>query len=51
MKMANMRILFRGGELIGLSPNIRVYRYKKGQYFDCHCEFLAGSVLLGLLFC
>ena len=27
----------RGGEVVGLSPNIRVYRYSKGQYFDCHC--------------
>jgi hypothetical protein len=27
----------RGGEVLGLSPNIRVYRYKKGQFFDCHC--------------
>lgn len=30
--------VFRGGEPVGLSPNIRVYRYSKGQYFDCHCE-------------
>jgi hypothetical protein len=28
----------RGGEPIGLNPNIRVYRYSKGQYFDCHCK-------------
>jgi hypothetical protein len=28
-----------GGEVIGLNPNIRVYRYKKGQFFDQHCEF------------
>lgn len=28
----------RGGEVIGLSPNIRIYRYSKGQYFDCHCR-------------
>jgi hypothetical protein len=27
-----------GGEVIGLNPNIRVYRYKKGQFFDQHCE-------------
>ncbi|KAI9163353.1 Prolyl 4-hydroxylase, alpha subunit [Paramyrothecium foliicola] len=27
-----------GGEPIGLSPNIRVYRYSKGQYFDCHYD-------------
>ena len=23
---------------VGLNPNIRVYRYKKGQFFDKHCE-------------
>lgn len=33
----------RGGEPVGLSPNIRVYRYTKGQYFDCHCMFLPIS--------
>ena len=27
-----------GGLPIGLNPNIRVYRYTKGQYFDQHCE-------------
>ena len=27
-----------GGEVLGLSPNIRIYRYSKGQYFDKHCE-------------
>ncbi|KAH8677080.1 hypothetical protein BGZ61DRAFT_360453 [Ilyonectria robusta] len=27
-----------GGELVGLSPNIRVYRYSQGQYFDCHYD-------------
>lgn len=33
-----MCFLDRGGEVVGLSPNIRVYRYSKGQYFDCHCK-------------
>ncbi len=28
----------RGGEVIGLNPSIRVYRYTKGQFFDCHCK-------------
>lgn len=28
-----------GGEVVGLSPNIRIYRYSKGQFFDKHCEF------------
>ncbi|KAF6803020.1 hypothetical protein CSOJ01_11189 [Colletotrichum sojae] len=27
-----------GGEVVGLNPNIRIYRYSKGQYFDAHCE-------------
>ncbi len=26
----------RGGQPLGLSPNIRVYRYSKGQFFACH---------------
>ncbi|KAJ4471355.1 hypothetical protein C8J55DRAFT_521452 [Lentinula edodes] len=27
-----------GGELVGLNPNIRVYRYSKGQFFDQHYD-------------
>ncbi|KAL6885971.1 hypothetical protein GGI43DRAFT_426471 [Trichoderma evansii] len=27
-----------GGEPVGLNPNIRIYRYSKGQYFDCHYD-------------
>jgi hypothetical protein len=27
-----------GGDVIGLNPNIRIYRYSKGQFFDQHCE-------------
>jgi hypothetical protein len=27
-----------GGEVVGLSPRIRIYRYLKGQFFDKHCE-------------
>ncbi|KAK3938428.1 putative prolyl 4-hydroxylase 4 [Diplogelasinospora grovesii] len=27
-----------GGEVIGLNPNIRVYRYTQGQFFDCHYD-------------
>lgn len=34
-----------GGEPLGLNPSIRIYRYTKGQYFDCHCK---SSPLLGL---
>lgn len=29
---------FWGGEVVGLNPNIRIYRYRKGQFFDQHCE-------------
>jgi len=31
-------IYFRGGEVVGLNPSIRIYRYTKGQFFDCHCN-------------
>lgn len=27
-----------GGAVVGLNPNIRIYRYSKGQFFDQHCE-------------
>lgn len=27
-----------GGEVLGLNPNIRVYRYGPGQFFDKHCR-------------
>jgi hypothetical protein len=27
----------RGGEVVGLNPKIRIYRYTKGQFFDQHC--------------
>jgi hypothetical protein len=27
-----------GGNIVGLNPNIRIYRYTKGQFFDQHCE-------------
>lgn len=27
-----------GGEVLGLNSNIRIYRYRKGQFFDQHCE-------------
>jgi len=29
----------RGGEVVGLNPNIRIYRYSPGQFFDAHCKF------------
>ncbi|KAL9624567.1 MAG: hypothetical protein Q9160_001231 [Pyrenula sp. 1 TL-2023] len=27
-----------GGEVLGLNPNIRIYRYKPGQFFDRHYD-------------
>ncbi|KAI8930785.1 hypothetical protein NX059_011810 [Plenodomus lindquistii] len=27
-----------GGQVIGLNPNIRIYRYSKGQFFDQHYD-------------
>lgn len=33
----NARVLF-GGEPLGLNPNIRVYRYSKGQFFAKHYD-------------
>ena len=27
-----------GGEVVGLNPRVRIYRYKSGQFFDKHCE-------------
>jgi len=35
-----------GGEVLGLNPNIRVYRYSEGQYFDCHCMYLLHPSIL-----
>ncbi len=32
----NLRDLW-GGEVCGLNPRIRVYRYEKGQFFGQHC--------------
>jgi hypothetical protein len=26
-----------GGDILGLNPNIRIYRYSEGQFFDQHC--------------
>jgi len=28
-----------GGDVLGLNSKIRIYRYKKGQFFDQHCMF------------
>jgi hypothetical protein len=27
-----------GGEILGLNPNIRIYRYSEGQFFDQHYD-------------
>ncbi|KAI1815440.1 hypothetical protein GGS20DRAFT_576207 [Poronia punctata] len=27
-----------GGEVVGLNPNVRIYRYQKNQFFDCHYD-------------
>lgn len=29
------------GDVVGLNPNIRIYRYRKGQFFDRHCMLVA----------
>lgn len=36
---------FWGGEVVGLNPNIRIYRYSKGQFFDQHCKPLFYSAM------
>jgi hypothetical protein len=28
-----------GGDVIGLNPNIRIYRYQKSQFFGPHCQY------------
>jgi hypothetical protein len=38
-----------GGKVVGLNPNIRIYRYKKGQFFDQHCE--SSTIPPPLSFC
>jgi hypothetical protein len=35
-----------GSDVVGLNPNIRIYRYRKGQFFDQHCEHLHYTTLL-----
>lgn len=32
-----------GGEVLGLNPNIRIYRYRPGQFFAQHCEWMQHS--------
>lgn len=35
-----------GGEVLGLSPNIRIYRYSKGQFFNKHCKLAPNFSLV-----
>lgn len=35
----------RGGEVVGLNPSIRIYRYNKGQFFDQHCGHSLFSII------
>ena len=37
MTAAEIRQLW-GGEVLGLNPNVRLYRYRKGQFFRPHCK-------------
>lgn len=32
-----------GGQVVGLNPNIRIYRYGRGQFFDQHCKLKIGE--------
>jgi len=36
-----------GGDVVGLNPNIRVYRYTKGQFFDQHYDDSNNVIILG----
>lgn len=36
-----------GGDVVGLSPNIRIYRYTKGQFFDQHYDDANNIVIPG----
>ncbi|KAI0867500.1 hypothetical protein GGS24DRAFT_515398 [Hypoxylon argillaceum] len=34
-----------GGEVVGLNPNVRVYRYSQNQFFDCHFDIQSDDGL------
>ncbi|OAL02319.1 hypothetical protein IQ06DRAFT_293006 [Phaeosphaeriaceae sp. SRC1lsM3a] len=36
-----------GGDVVGLNPNIRIYRYSKGQFFDQHYDDTNNVTLHG----
>ena len=38
MGMEERRELW-GGDVLGLNPRVRVYRYGEGQFFGKHCRF------------
>lgn len=42
--MGDLKTLW-GGEVCGLNPRIRVYRYGKGQFFGQHCGCTIDSLL------
>ena len=35
-----------GGEVLGLNPNIRIYRYREGQFFAQHCRYNSNLLLI-----
>ena len=39
-----------GGELSGLNPRIRLYRYSPGQYFAQHCRSIFSKITLHCLY-
>lgn len=41
--MGDLKTLW-GGEVCGLNPRIRVYRYGKGQFFGQHCGCTIDSL-------
>lgn len=42
-QVAKDEVVQWGGEVVGLNPNIRIYKYGKGQYFDKHCKWFGFS--------
>ena len=38
-----------GGEVLGLNPRLRIYRYGKGQFFNQHCKLALPHYPLGSL--
>jgi hypothetical protein len=36
-----------GGDVVGLNPNIRIYRYTKGQFFDQHYDDFNNAIIPG----